>query len=326
MREPELYCVRADFGRYTENFIKGGYIAAGWLEQVNLENINSREQLYPLYKKFYPEDTSNIVIGQQVGQIARFLLEIQPGDYVITPGYNSDEIFYGVVQENPTYFYFTGNDGCPYRHRRSVKWNPKPAIRNSFSIPFQNTIKSSLTVYYISHKNNFFEVIGKTELNSKEEIKYEYDYYTSVLNSILNLDPTEFELLITNILSAVGFEGSQHTGKKGDGGVDATGILNIYNMANMKIYVQVKRYKLDARIDANTVKALRQSIPVGGQGAFITTCNFTKEAEGIAIQDGFPRIGLINGRKLVDILVDNWAKILPEFKEKLKLTLGLVSI
>lgn len=26
---PELYCVRADFGTYTEHFLKGGYAAIG---------------------------------------------------------------------------------------------------------------------------------------------------------------------------------------------------------------------------------------------------------------------------------------------------------
>ena len=42
-------------------------------------------RVVPLYKAEHPDDTSNIVIGQQVGQIARFLLEIATGDYVITP-------------------------------------------------------------------------------------------------------------------------------------------------------------------------------------------------------------------------------------------------
>ena len=41
---------------------------------------------------------------------------------------------------------------------------------------------------------------------------------------------------------------------------------------------------------------------------------------------GYPRIGLINGRQLVDLLVEHWNKIPPEFHECLGLKPGLVRI
>ena len=47
----ELYCVRAEFGTYTDHFINGGYIAIGWLRNDDLSNINSKDELYPIYKK-----------------------------------------------------------------------------------------------------------------------------------------------------------------------------------------------------------------------------------------------------------------------------------
>ncbi len=79
-----LFCVRAEFGTYTKHFVDGGFVAIGWMPNTDLSAVKSRDELYPLYKAEHPDDTSNIVIGQQVGQIARFLLEIQAGDYVIT--------------------------------------------------------------------------------------------------------------------------------------------------------------------------------------------------------------------------------------------------
>lgn len=318
-----LYCVRADFGTYTNHFLKGGYIAIGWLPSVDLSSVTSRDQLYPLYKVEYPNDTSNVVIGQQVGQIARFLLEVKPGDYVITPAQNTEFIYYGVVQED-AYFQSSGSDGCPYLHRKKVKWNDKPIQRSQFSVPFQNTIRSSLTVFSINHKKNFFNTIGKPNLVNTEDANYDFDYYRTILERILELDDREFEILITHILNALGFEGSEHTGKVGDGGVDVTGELNVANMAKIKLFVQAKRYKLDARINGNVVKALRSNIPAGGQGAFITTADYQKAAKEIAVESGFPRIGLINGEQLVDILADHWSDIPIEFKEKLGLKIGLV--
>ena len=141
----------------------------------------------------------------------------------------------------------------------------------------------------------------------------------------LDLDePKEFEVLITHLLTALGFDGSEHTGKTGDGGVDATGELNVSNLAKVKIFVQAKRYQLGAKISANVVRQLRQAIPIGGQGAFITTADFQKGASDVALESGFPRIGLINGRQLVDLLVEHWDAIPDEFRERLRLRHGLV--
>ena len=69
---------------------------------------------------------------------------------------------------------------------------------------------------------------------------------------------------------------------------------------------------------------LRQAIPFGGQGAFITTADYQGAAADVALEAGFPRIGLINGRQLVDLLIEHWSDIPPEFRERLGLKPGLV--
>lgn len=72
------------------------------------------------------------------------------------------------------------------------------------------------------------------------------------------------------------------------------------------------------------VRADRASIPSNGQGAFITTADYQAAAADVALQPGFPRIGLVNGRQLVDLLVEHWADIPVEFQERLALKPGLV--
>lgn len=318
-----LWCVRAEFGTYVPQFLKGGYVGIGWIDSTNLSGIRAKEDLYPQYKKEHPKDTSNIVIGQQVGQIARFLLEMQPGDYVITPDSDTEILHYGKLLSDPGYFYTLENDGCPYRHRRRIEWAPNPLRRNSFSVPFQNTIRSSLTVFSISGRDEFFSAIGRKDLVGPA-LSQAYDSYRIVLERLLELEAQEFEVLVGHLLTALGFEGSEVTGKPGDGGVDAIGELIVSNLAKVKIFVQAKRYKLGSKINANTVKQLRTAIPIGGQGAFITTAEFQSAAADVAIEVGFPRIGLINGRQLVDLLVEHWNKIPQEFQEKLDLKPGLV--
>ena len=319
-----VFCVRADFGTYAKQFVEGGYAAIGWIDETDLSDIATRDELYPLYKKSHPKDTSNIVIGQQVGQIARFLLEVKAGDYVITPAADTEWLHYGKIEADPSYF-FVGNptDGCPFHHRRRVTWSANRLKRSELSVPLQNTIRSSLTVFAISQQDEFFTAIGETSLVS-QQVATAYDPHRVVLEQVLQLDDKEFEVLITHLLTALGFEGTEHTGKTGDGGVDATGELNIANLAKVKVFVQAKRYKLGSKISANVVKQLRQAIPFGGQGAFITTADFQNGASDVALEANFPRIGLINGRQLVDLLVEHWDDIPEDFQKRLQLRRGLV--
>jgi restriction system protein len=155
-----VWCIRGDFGTYTRQFVEGGYAAIGWMPDVDLSTIRTREELYPLYREVYPDDKSNIVIGQQVGQIARFLLEIRAADYVITPAADTERLHFGQVAPDPSYAYATTDDGCPYRHRRPVHWATQTLKRGDFSVPFQNTIRSSLTVFAISQREEFLSAIG----------------------------------------------------------------------------------------------------------------------------------------------------------------------
>jgi restriction system protein len=319
-----VWCVRADSGQYTEHFVRGGYAGIGWSEiDRDLGNIQSRDELYSIVQAAYPDVKSPIVIGNYVGQLARFLLEIKAGDYIITPAADTEWLHYGMIAPDPSYYFASTEDGCRYRHRRHVLWEKERLKRGNFSVPFQNTIRSSLTVFAVSQRDEFLEAVGRTELISKID-KGQYDSYKVVLERLLELDAKEFEILVGALLAALGFEDPEVIGKAGDGGVDATGELNVANLAKIKVFVQAKRYKLGSKISSNTVKQLRQAIPFGGQGAFITTADFQSSATDVALEAGFPRIGLINGRQLVDLLIEHWNDISEDFHDRLGLKPGLV--
>jgi hypothetical protein len=319
----KVWCVRADSGQFTQHFLRGGYAGIGWSEIArDLGRVSSRDDLYPLVRAAYPDVGSPIVIGNYVGQLARFLVEIKAGDYIITPALDTEWLHYGTVGPDPSYFFATTEDGCRYRHRRRVTWATERLKRGDFSVPFQNTIRSSLTVFAVSQRDEFLASIGRGDAAAKPAAQY--DPYKVVLEQVLELDDKEFEILVGHLLTALGFEGSEVTGKTGDGGVDATGELNVAGLAKVKVFVQAKRYKLGSKVNANVVKQLRQAIPFGGQGAFITSADYQAAAADVALEPGFPRIGLINGRQLVDLLIEHWGDIPPEFQERLGLKPGLV--
>ena len=319
---PRVWCVRANFGKFADYFVKHGFIGLNYGITEDLTKLQTKEQITKAYKTKHPEEKSPIVIGQQVGQFARFLLEIQPNDFVITPSEETEWLYWGKVLDEPTYF-VNDDSYCPALQRRKVSWNKDKLRRWDLSIPLQNTLQSSLTIFEISQQSEFFERVGLLEL-APPKTQLPYDPYKVVLERILELDDKEFEILVGHLLGALGFEETEVVGKTGDGGVDVKGVLNSYNLAKIQIFVQAKRYKLGQRISANTVKALRSTIPIHAQGAFITTADFPSSAKNIANEAGFPRIGLINGNQLVDLLVEHWDDIPLEFQTSLKLKPGLV--
>lgn len=316
----DAFCVRADSGQYTDHFIRGGYAAIGWFEGMDLSACKTKEDLLALYPEKHPWDTSRTAIGVNVGQIGRFLFEIQKGDLIFTPARENEFIRCGMVQ-GP--YYFAGakpEDGCRYPHRRPVSWQEEPIRRHELDFPLQATLKSTLTVFRVRNAVRWGESIEEEQLAEAHRQPAE-----RVLERVLTLDPTEFEILVTALLATLGFE-AERVGKTGDEGVDATGLLDVYNLAKIQLFVQAKRYRRGSRISGRVVRSLRQKIPHHAQGAFITTADFQKDAFDVSEEPGFSRIGLMNGTQLVELLTEQWEKLeLPqEIREKLGLRKGLL--
>ena len=106
--------------------------------------------------------------------------------------------------------------------------------------------------------------------------------------------------------------------------MDVIGELNVANLARVRLFVQAKRFDT-AKVSDKAVKDLRKVIPQGCQGAVITTSDFDSKAREAAGEPGFARIGLIDGRQLVDLLIEHWsAESLVPFHDQLGLKPGLV--
>lgn len=324
-----LWCVRANSGTFTQHLVAGGYAGIGWTQLTrDLSKFDSLDELKVAYRVTHPDVKSNLVVGMQSGQIWRFFDDVQAGDFVVTPEVQSRWLRYGRVGPDPSYYFEPApTDGCPYTHRRRVEWSKERLDRTEFSVPFQNALRSMLTVYELAHVDEFLNAVNRRDLieHKLEPVGgYAYDAYAVVLDRILELDAGEFEILVSHLLTALGFEGSEVVGGPGDGGVDAKGVLQVANLAHIDLYVQAKRYAKGKAVSSNDIRKLRSMIPHGSQGAFITTGSFRKDAPGIAAEPGFVPIGLVNGRQLVDLLVEHWNAIPPELQQQLGLRPGLV--
>lgn len=152
-----IFCVRAEFGKYTDHFIDGGYAAVGWFSDQDFSSAASRDDLENIHSSVSPN--ANALVGQQLDQVARFLFELKAGDFVITPSLNTEHIYYGIVQSEPNYYYDEVTDSCPFTHRKRVIWCSAPLPAAVFSAPFQIAMRSSLSVFPINQKQDFMEII-----------------------------------------------------------------------------------------------------------------------------------------------------------------------
>lgn len=326
-----IYVVRADFGRYTDVFKQNGYVGIGWLQEP-LSDPKNREELVVLYEKTYPQDNPNRK-GQNIGQIYRFLNDIKIGDIVITP-YNNQELLVGEVVSD---YYYKNDSTSPYPCRKDVKWQKETINRTLFSIPVQNTLRSSLTIFSVSQVHEVLAIVNnEVQLDKAIDNKIVYDakgLYTHIKEKFLQLGATEFETLVSYLLQSLGFEAKQRTGSVGDGGIDFEGELNVMGIASVNLQVQVKRYE-GAVIGEKEIRSFRGALKRDYQGTFITLSGFNKKAIESANDESKVLVKLINGNQFVDIFIEQYEKIMDamledgsdELASKLKFKKALLAI
>lgn len=118
------------------------------------------------------------------------------------------------------------------------------------------------------------------------------------------LSPIQFENLIKDLLDAMGYEDVLVTSPTNDKGVDVVG--NIQNGITMvREVIQVKR--LSSNIQRPVLDALRGCLHRfdAFQGTIITLSDFSKGTKEAAFERGAAPITLINGDKLIDLLIQN---------------------
>ena len=116
------------------------------------------------------------------------------------------------------------------------------------------------------------------------------------------LDPYRFEELIKDLLEAMDYENVQVTKQSGDKGVDV--IANFqFGITEIKEVVQVKRHK--ANITRPVLDQLRGALPLHGalRGTIITIGGFAKGCKDVALFPGAAPITLIDGDKLIELLI-----------------------
>ena len=125
-----------------------------------------------------------------------------------------------------------------------------------------------------------------------------------------SMNPYQFERLIGDLLEALGYDDVEVTQASGDKGVDVVGTVE-FGITSIREVVQVKRYQ--GSIGRPVLDQLRGALHYHKaiRGTIITTGKFTAGCKEAAIYPGAAPIGLIDGERLIELLIENHIGIKP---------------
>ena len=176
-------------------------------------------------------------------------------------------------------------------------------------------IKREGNVYSITEKGlNYLQNIEQTNpnliINRETQLNKDVEQFNKEQRELLKkfltkTSPYQFEHIIKDLLSSMGYDDVKVTSPTNDKGVDVTGISQ-NGITIVKEVIQVKRNTI-SNITRPILDALRASLHRfdAFQGTIITLSDFAKGAKEAAFEKGAAPLTLINGAKLVDLLIKN---------------------
>lgn len=118
------------------------------------------------------------------------------------------------------------------------------------------------------------------------------------------MNPFKFEALVKLLLEEMGYDDVQTTSPTNDKGVDVVANIEL-GISSVREVIQVKRHK--ANINRTVLDQLRGSLHRFNavRGTVITTGRFSKGTQEAAFERGAAPITLIDGDKLLDLLLEH---------------------
>ena len=126
----------------------------------------------------------------------------------------------------------------------------------------------------------------------------------SLRRQLQDMDPFAFEHLIKRLLEEMDYQNVEVTSRSNDGGVDVVADMEV-GITSIREVVQAKRHR--RAIQRKDLDALRGSLYRfdAVRGTIFTTSRFSKGTQDAAFATGVAPITLVDGEKLVDLLIEH---------------------
>lgn len=134
--------------------------------------------------------------------------------------------------------------------------------------------------------------------------KQEASVRKSLRDRLLKMKPVAFEHLVKRLLEEMDYQDVEVTPRSGDGGVDVVANIEL-GITSVREVIQAKRHR--RTIPRKDLDALRGSLHRfdAVRGTIIATSSFSKSTKKDALAPGVAPITLIDGDKLIDLLIEH---------------------
>lgn len=302
-----------------KEFLEKNIVAIGWPNIGDLSEIKSRSEIKKVLLS-NSEYGSNYKLGQDAGNIYRFINKIEKDEYVIVP--DGPIVYIGKIKSDYQYQKDLDNDDEGYPHQREVEWfhDKKGVRRNLLTGRVFDSLKGQQTVFttYYEDVKDFVE--NKAFLfNENSYVDLKEEYLKRLQKGVLsNVNSSTFEEAVKTLLDRYypGIERLATTNSE-EGDTD----LMVELPGDVIIRVQVKHFYTNrAELGSEVVDQLVNSMDSGDNGIIVTSGIISDEAIEYSGKFTDKSIGFIDGRQFVEMLFGSIDELPSETLSKFGLT------
>ena len=319
-----LWMVRAGrHGEQEQTAIDNGFVTIGWNELPNLSRIRTKDELKKIYNDVYPGE-KKMTIANEVGQIWRFLKEINIGDLVALPLKTQSAIAIGKVTGS---YEYRKDFGDIIRHIRKVDWIRVDIPRTDFDQDLLYSLGAAMTVCQIRRNNaenrvkamiSGKPIIRKRTIELGEVTDIEEFSKDLILKKIAQkFRGHELARLVEAVIRAQGYVTSRSEPGP-DGGVDILAGSGPLGFDPPQICVQVKSFSSPVGVDVlRALQGTMQSFKAE-QGLLVSWGGFKRTVLEEARRSFFT-VRLWDSGALLDEILQHYDQFPDDLKAELPL-------
>jgi len=301
-------------------FLDHDVVALGW-ELGDLSELNAtREAFKVALASFYPDKKPG-AIPVEAGQLFRFTHEMNDGDLIVYPSKMDRKVHIGEI--TGSYHYVTAQPSG-YPHQRAVKWL-KTRPRTLFSQGALYEVGSAMSFFQVkNYADEFRTALTDTTLPipsgedesigivAEELEQVTRDFVLKRLSETVKGHP--FEHLVASLLQTMGYR-TRVSPEGADGGIDVIAHRDELGFEPPIIKVQVKSG--DGSVGEPVVSGLYGKVSGTEFALLVTLGSLTPQARQFERAKG--NLRLIDGGQFVDLLLEHYEELDPQYKGLLPL-------
>lgn len=308
-----MWLVRAGRGAdYVDAFVEHSIVGLCFDNGTKLPPNPTREQILERVMAANPGE-KKLANQMRAAQQARFVLDVQAGDLVLTYDPETRDYLIGEITSGYVFLKEAGTDYC---HARRVVWQ-KRTSRDELAVETRNTLGAIQTVILVNeaaakdvaaHARPFDDTAhlptppGKT-VNATPDDEWFREQIAKadqfVEDRINRLDWQEMQELVAGLLRAMGYK-TRVSPPGPDRGLDIFASPDGIGLEEPRIFVEVK-HRTTTAIGSREIRSFLGGRKIGDKCLFVSTGGYSKDARMEADRShvAITLLGLPELRKLV---------------------------